>query len=126
MSDEVNKNLVFATTKKQIGLTQTYDAFDMDLMLQINMVFGILFQLGVVYEPVTITAETTWSSFGFTPDVLGMVQEYVFLKTRKIFDPPQSGILMESMNNMISELEWRLNVARDPGYQKGEDKENDE
>ena len=37
------------------------------------------------------------------------------LKVRLIFDPPQSSSIIDAMNRTISELEWRLNVAVDPG-----------
>ena len=37
------------------------------------------------------------------------------MKVKLMFDPPTSSAIMESMNRMIGELEWRLNVAVDPG-----------
>ena len=42
---------------------------------------------------------------------LEAVKTYMYLKVRLIFDPPTSGIVTESMNKMVSEYEWRLNVA---------------
>ena len=42
-----------------------------------------------------------------------MVKTYIYLKVRLMFDPPTSGVLIDSMNNMISELEWRLYVEGD-------------
>lgn len=38
------------------------------------------------------------------------VKTYIHLKVKLIFDPPMSSVVMEAMKQMISELEWRLNV----------------
>ena len=37
-----------------------------------------------------------------------MVESYIPLKVRLLFDPPTSTPVMECLNRMISELEWRL------------------
>ena len=36
------------------------------------------------------------------------------IKVKLIFDPPQSSAAIESTNRLISELEWRIQVASDP------------
>ena len=33
------------------------------------------------------------------------------MKVKLMFDPPLSSAVMDCMNRMISEFEWRLNVA---------------
>ena len=41
------------------------------------------------------------------------MRTYVYLKVRLLFDPPGSGILVDNINRMISELEWRLYLEGD-------------
>ena len=36
-----------------------------------------------------------------------------YLKVKLLFDPPLSSSVTQSMERMIAELEWRLNVAVD-------------
>ena len=49
-----------------------------------------------------------------------MVRSYIYMKVRLMFDPPTIGILVESMNSMISELEWRLLLEGDKGGENNE------
>lgn len=106
---------ILTEVKKLLGLDETYDAFDMDVVIHINSAFGTLHQLGVgPKEPFFITAEgnQTWAQF--TQDrTLQSVKSYVFTSVRLIFDPPQDAHVRESMERLKTELEWRLNVAGD-------------
>lgn len=112
---------VFDTIKKLIGFQYDYTAFDVDILININSVFGILYQLGVINYPIEITSTTTWAELNLDTDVLSMVKDYIYLKIKLIFDPPQIGSLNASMTERIKELEWRLNIASDPGREALED-----
>lgn len=114
---------VFDTIKKLIGFTIDYTAFDVDILISINSVFSILYQLGVISYPIEITNTTTWSELNLETDILSMVKDYIYLKIKLIFDPPQIGSLNASMTERIKELEWRLNIAADPGRENLEDVE---
>ncbi len=61
--------------------------------------------------------EGDWGDFTDN-DKIQMIKSYVYLKVRLLFDPPTVSSHVDAINNMISEYEWRLNVAADPG--KGE------
>jgi len=37
----------------------------------------------------------------------------VYLKTRLLFDPPTSSALLDSINNVLGELEFRIYVQAD-------------
>ena len=108
---------ILNTVKKMLGITEEYTHFDTDIIIHINSVFSILTQLGVgPEEGFTITDEsTTWSDF--IPDdsqhLLEMVRTYMFMKVKSMFDPPTSSSVADSYNKLISEMEWRLNVAVD-------------
>lgn len=123
MDDGYNKELVFDSVKKMIGFTKDYEAFDLDLLTEINSIFVILYQIGVD-EVSTIDENTTWASLNLTPETLNLVKSYVVAKCRLAFDPPQSGILKETLKDRISELEFRINVSADHGL-PDEENENE-
>ena len=108
---------ILTSVKKMLGITEDYEHFDADLIMHINSVFMILTQLGVgPSEGFSIEGKLdTWDDFISTGSNLEAVKSYVYLKVKLLFDPPLSSSVMESMNRMISELEWRLNVSVDPG-----------
>ena len=101
--------------KKILGMPPVYDAFDTDLVIHINSVFGILAQLGVGPEGgFSISDNTTlWKAYLGDSKDLEMVKSYIALKVRLIFDPPTIGAVMDAMKEQIRELEWRLNVQVD-------------
>lgn len=107
---------ILNSVKKLIGLTKEYKQFDDDLIIHINSVFAILYQLGVGTSPFSITGDTeTWEDFIGTEDDVNVqdVKSYVYLKTKLMFDPPTNSVVMEAINKQIAELEWRLNVETD-------------
>ena len=106
---------ILTSIKKMLGITADYDAFDNDLIMHINSVIMVLTQIGVgPSDGFTITGkDETWADFIGEDSRLEAVKSYMYLKVRLLFDPPLSSAVMESMNRMISEYEWRLNVAAD-------------
>ena len=109
---------ILTSIKKLLGIDESYDHFDVDLIIHINSVLMILNQLGVgPTEGFAIKdSSATWGDFlpDSTKVKLEAAKTYVFLKVKLMFDPPTSSSVMEAYNRQISELEWRLNVAVDP------------
>lgn len=107
---------ILTSVKKMLGITEDYTQFDMDIIIHINSVFAILYQLGVgPGHCYSITDKTnTWSEFISDQTKLELVKSYMYLKVKLIFDPPTVGTVMEATNRQIAEFEWRLNVAVDP------------
>lgn len=104
---------ILQSIKKLLGMTEDYTAFDADIIIHINSVFMILNQLGVgPTNGFSISDENTvWSDYSPEDNKnFEAVKTYIYLKTRMVFDPPMSSAVMEAMKQMISELEWRLNV----------------
>lgn len=114
---------VLISVKKMLGITEEYTHFDADIIMHINSVFMILNQLGV--GPTDCfrieDATATWSDFLTESSDLDLVKSYMSAKVRLLFDPPTSSIVMECMKNLISEMEWRLNVEAE-----NNDKEEDD
>lgn len=108
---------ILTSVKKMLGITEEYTHFDMDLIMHINSVFAILNQLGVgPSEGFAISDDTsTWSEFTSNKLELEQVKSYMYVKVKLIFDPPSSSAVIDSMNRLVNEFEWRLNVAVDPG-----------
>ena len=106
---------ILDSIKKILGMPPDYDAFDTDLVIHINSVFGILAQLGVgPAGGFSISDNTTlWKAYLGDSKDLEMVKSYIVLKVRLIFDPPTIGAVMDAMKEQIRELEWRLNVQVD-------------
>ena len=85
---------ILTSIKKLLGITEEYEHFDTDIIMHINSVFSILTQLGVGPENgFSITdKDATWDDFIKDDSQLEMVKSYI-----------------------LSELEWRINVAAESG-----------
>ena len=104
---------ILTSIKKLLGIDEEYTQFDSDIIMHINSVFLNLTQLGVgPSEGFQIEDDSdAWEDFIGDSSQLQAVKSYVYLKVKLLFDPPLSSSVIESMNRMIAELEWRLNVA---------------
>lgn len=103
---------ILTSTKKVLGLEESYTAFDLDVMTHINSSFSTLAQLGVGPPGGFMIEDATaeWATFLGSDKLLNMVRTYVFLKVRLLFDPPSNAYVMDAFKEQIKELEWRLNV----------------
>ena len=104
---------ILTSIKKLLGIPEDYEHFDQDIIIHINSVFMILNQLGVgPTEEFTSTDKTAvWSDFISDNKKFESVKTYVYMKVRLLFDPPLSSAVMDCINKVTKELEWRLNVA---------------
>lgn len=111
---------ILTSIKKLLGIAEEYEHFDTDLIMHINSVFSILTQLGVgPSNGYSISDKyATWDDYIADRSKIEMVKSYIHLKVKLIFDPPANSSVTESMKQMISEFEWRLNVAVDPGEEE--------
>lgn len=103
---------ILRSVKKMLGVADSDNYFDEELIMYINSVFAVLTQLGV--GPATgfsIQDESAvWTDFVSDMTLVELTKSYMKLKVRLLFDPPTSSSVMEATNRMISEFEWRLNV----------------
>lgn len=109
---------ILTSIKKLLGIAEEYEHFDNDIIMHINSVFMILTQLGVGPSKGFVITDSSASWDDFLPEggeKLQAVKTYMYMKVKLMFDPPTSSAVMESMNRMVNEFEWRLNVAVDPG-----------
>lgn len=114
---------ILDSIKKLLGIPPEYRAFDEDLIIHINTVFIILNQLNIGPKDCFFLEDgsETWDEFMTSVDE-GMIRTFVYLKVRLMFDPPTSSALIESINSMLSELEWRLYIVGNEKTLEGGDK----
>ena len=121
---------ILTSIKKLLGITAEYKQFDPDLIIYINSVFLILKQLGIGPEQgFSISGEyDTWDQFlPEGSENFEAVKSYMYIKVKLLFDPPTSSAVMEAMNRIASEYEWRLNVeAESTPVNVGEDGDQNE
>lgn len=113
---------ILNSVKKTLGINEDYEHFDPDIIMHINSTFMILNQIGI--GPPNgfsiIDKSSVWSEFIGEDPRLESVKSYMFLKVKSMFDPSSSSSVNESYNNLIKELEWRLNVMSDTLKKEGE------
>ena len=115
---------ILPSIKKLLGINPEYTAFDTDIIIHINTVFTILNQLGVGPKEgfAIVDGLEEWSDYT-TKVNENAVRTFVYLKVRLMFDPPTSSVLMDSINNTLAELEWRLYLEGDNKAKGGDTSE---
>lgn len=116
---------ILTTVKKMLGITEEYEHFDQDIIMHINATLFILTQLGIGPKGGLMITDksTTWLDFAGDNVDLGSLQTYVYLRVKLMFDPPLTSSITESMNRLISELEWRMYVTVDSYSKEGDNNE---
>lgn len=113
MSQEISESIL-NSVKKLCGIDPSIDAFDIDIMININAAIGTLNQLGVgPKEGFSISdASTTYEDFlGDKITQINLVKQYFYFKVRLAFDTStMSGGMLNEMRKQMEELEWRLNT----------------
>lgn len=107
---------ILLSIKKLLGPSGDYDHFDPDIIIHINTYLMALTQMGVgPAKGFRITGDTeTWSEFLPDEDNLEAVKTYVYAKVKLIFDPPLSSSVVQSLEKVAAECEWRISVTVDP------------
>lgn len=102
---------ILNSVKKKLGILEDYKHFDEEIILDINTSFMTLNQLGVGSdEPFIITGETeVWTDF-IEAGPIEAVKSYIPLKVKLLFDPPQASYLVNEIQDLLSELEFRMLV----------------
>lgn len=126
MSNASTDDSILNSIKKLLGIIPDVEAFDQDIIIHINSVFAILASIGIgPANGFRITsAQETWSAFlnqrvgegkGTDTNLYEDVKTFMYMKVKLIFDPPSSSSLLDSYNNLIKEIEYRL-YTQSGGY----------
>lgn len=111
-NQEVNnsQNSILTSIKKLLGISESCEDFDTDIIMHINTILMILNQLGVGQEGFQIeNKDSVWEDF-IELDKYSAVKSYIHLRVKLLFDPPLNSAIIEAIKESIRELEWRLNI----------------
>lgn len=104
---------ILESTKRLLGITPEFDGFDADILAAINYSISVLNQLGVGEKGFYVKDATSkWDDFVDETEYPS-VRDYVYLKTRMVFDPPSTSFALQSTEKILAEMEWRLNNSAD-------------
>lgn len=114
MSDVVSINdNVLNSVKKMIGVNLNDDYFDPELIIYINSILVIVYQLGITDSVKEINSDTTWSEVIDQDEKrFNIVKSYIAQKVKMKFDTP-SGSVKDVLTEDIKEQEWRMTIIHD-------------
>lgn len=110
---------ILKSIQDRLGSDSNYEVFTSDILLAINSAISVLTQIGIGPEEGfrIIDDSETWADLVGDVKYLEMVKDYIYLKTKLVFDPPSNSSLVTFYKQECNELEWRLNVAVDPKHE---------
>ena len=110
-----DNDIILTEVKRMLEIEQETTEFDIDITSHVNSAFFSLFEIGVgPSTPFYINASTTWGEFE-TIIPKSIILDYLYLKTKMVFDPPASSSVIDAFKDRLSELEFRMNVYTDSG-----------
>ena len=105
---------ILLSIKKLLGMDPIeFTQYDTDLIIHINTIIEFLNQLEIdIPEGFKINDENAlWSDYLNKPeynDIKDSIKNYIYLRVRLVFDPSTNSSLLNSINDTIKELEWRI------------------
>lgn len=107
---------ILKDVKDALGLIVEDDSFDGELTMHVNAALSVAYQNGVGL-PHVIDEGDDWDGV-LNPEyiqneyMLSNLKQYVFLKTKLLFDPPPPSSV-EYVSNAADEMLWRLREVYD-------------
>lgn len=106
----VNESIL-NSIKKLLNISKDDTSFDTDIIIHINSVITSLLQIGIGKENFRVVdKDTKWTDYISNDKSIDYIKTYIYLKVKMVFDPPANGSIMQSFNETIKELEWRLHI----------------
>ena len=105
---------ILDTIKQLLGIPIEDESFDIDIKTHINTSTMILSQIGIgPKNGFTVTSkDQLWTDYIDSSTInLEGVKQYIYLKTKIIFDPPTNSTTIDAINKSLSELEWRMQLS---------------
>lgn len=107
---------ILTSVKKLLGLDESCEEFDLDLMITINGAISSLRQMGVgpLSGFLVTNKNATYSDYlGEGSLLIPNVKLYLYYKCRLSFDTPTSSAVTEVLKECLREVEWRLRIEGD-------------
>lgn len=106
---------ILTSTKKILNIHEDYTVFDLDIITAINGALSTAEQsgAGLAEDVFIIDDSATWEDLDLDAKTLSMLKNYVYLKSRMIFDPPSTSFAIEAMRQQIEEMEYRMKLNQE-------------
>ena len=114
-SPPIESQSILASTKAALGVSEEQTAFDAEILMAINTAISTLNQVGVGPDEglYVLSADEEWEAFIGTDPRLSMAKSYVHMQAKMLYDPPEVGFVLTSMQRMLDQFIWRLMVVVD-------------
>lgn len=106
---------IFKSTKNMLDVAPSDGSFDDQIMGFINSALSDLVELGAgPSDGLFITGDTeVWESLEESPALTERIKNWLYLKVRLFWDPPQTSFLMDAHTKQIDEAAWRIVNGKD-------------
>lgn len=107
---------ILDTIKNLLGEKDANEnAFDEDIIIFINSAFSVLDQIGIssIKNFKISGSNEVWGDYIKDELNIEFIKQYIYLKVKTVFDPPQNSFVMDAINKQILELESRFNYITD-------------
>lgn len=113
---------ILVSVKKLLNIADDDTGLDDQVIPYVNSVFGILTQLGVGPDDGYAISgyDEKWSDYIGSNTRLNFVKTYVPMKVKLMWDN-NNGTVNNAISDIVNEMEWRINVEVDPGFDKMQD-----
>lgn len=112
--EETKPSTMLDDIKLMCGIPKDNKDFDVQIKIHANGALGTLHQFGYFSGNLyRIEDNSVWDDIETDPELQASIVEYICLRTRLSFDPPQSSSLESSLTGRMDELEFRINVLAD-------------
>lgn len=106
---------ILVSTRVYVGLDSASTEFDGELKSHILAGLSIVNQNGAGKKLASFDTTTKWSDFKDSEQIIGneqfeLIPEFVFARTKILFDPPPPSS-SEFYANYVHELLWRIRLA---------------
>lgn len=100
---------ILNSIKTLLGIHIEDQAFDMELIMHINSAIADLSHVGVgpLNGFAIVDSSDKWMDFTTNEKLIGEVRQYIYCKTRLVFDPPGNSFIVDSLNKSKDESQWR-------------------
>lgn len=106
---------IFKSTKVMLDIAPGDTSFDPQIMGFINSALSDLADLGAgPPNGLFVTGDgEEWGSLGESPALTERIKNWVYLKVRLFWDPPQTSFLLDAHTKQIDEAAWRIVNGKD-------------
>lgn len=109
---------VLDSIKKSLGIDATDTAFDTDITIFINSALSRVLDLGAGKDGVRlyiVDKNILWTSLFDDNEILQMIETFVYLSVKLVFDPPGTSFGIKAIEDEILKQEWLITSKVEEG-----------